>query len=87
MKYKHDELITDDIIRHWCNEINDQDDPLYRVPTYKVHKIDTSEYYDIADDLVNSKRIEMGLEPYYYEVTDIPVETYEEEEIVEEDVE
>lgn len=79
MKYKHDDLITNDIIRHWCNEISDPNDPLYRVPTYKVRKIGTDEYYDTADDLVNSRRIEMGLEPYYYEVTDIPVEQQERE--------
>ena len=79
MKYLHDDQITNDIIRHWCNEISDPEDPLYRVPAFKVHKIGTEEYYDTADDLINSRRIEMGLESYYYEPTDIPVEKEPEE--------
>ena len=79
MIHLHNE-VTNDIIRHWANEIEDMNDPLYRVPAYKVHKIGTNEYYDDAFDLINEKRIEMGLEPYYYEATDIEVEHEEEPE-------
>ena len=41
---------------------------------YKIHKVGTEEYYDEAIDLTNEVRIEKGLEPYYYEETNIIVE-------------
>ena len=86
MKYIHIEQaeITktwgDNLIRHWCNEIEDENDPLYRIPTYKIHKIGTDEYYVEVVDVKNEKRAEIGLEPYYYEPTDIPVEREEPDE-------
>ena len=85
MIYLHEELLGNNLIRHWANEIDDATDPLYRVPTYKVHKIDTNEYYDDAFDLINEKRIEVGLKPYYYEETNIVVENKEEHDDVPQD--
>ena len=86
MKYVHVEKWEttqtwgDNLIRQWCNEIEDETDPLYKTPVYKVHKVDTDEYYDDVIDLTNSYRIEHGMEPYYYEPTDIPVEREEPDE-------
>lgn len=76
MKYLHYKLLGNNLIRHWCNEISDLDaeNPEYEVPTFQIRKIGTLEYYDEAIDLTNARRAEMGLQPYYYEVTDMPIE-------------
>ena len=81
MKYLHVRQHNNELIIHWANEIPDDesDNPMYIIPTYKVHKIGTEQYYDEAIDYPNEYRIEKGLQPFYYEVTDIEVEKQEEE--------
>ena len=63
-------------IIHWANDVSDLDfdNPKYLIPKYLIHKLDTEEYYDSAYDLTNTERERAGLDPYYYEPTDIPID-------------
>ena len=74
MKHLHEEMKNEKVIRRWVNEIEDSADELYYLPTFKIHKIGTDEYYDLADDLTNEKREQNGLEAYQYEVSDIEID-------------
>ena len=74
MKYIHEELLGNNFIRRWCNEVENISDPDYNKPTFEIHKIGTNEYYTEAVDLPNDERIRLGLEPFRYEITDIPVD-------------
>ena len=40
----------------------------------KVQNVQTGGIYDYADDVPNEERIKLGLEPYSYIETDIPIE-------------
>lgn len=74
MIYLHEEILPSGLIRRWANEITDTTAPEYETPTYQIRKIGTMEYYAEAIDLTNANRIARGLQPYYYEVTDMPIE-------------
>ena len=84
MIFLHVEPYKETLIRHWANEIENEDDPLYEIPTYQIHKLNTDEYYDEAIDLPNEERERRGLIPFFYEETNIPVEKPESEEDEEE---
>ena len=69
-KYKENE----NLVERWCNDVEFPTQENYNERVYKIHKIGTEEYYDDAIDLPNDVRESMGLAPYLYEPTEIPVE-------------
>lgn len=80
MIYLHEKLLgRDDLIRRWCNEISDEQHPEYETPTFWIHNITTDVLYEDAVDIINERRIEMGLEPYFYEMTNTPIDPYDPE--------
>lgn len=86
MAYLHEQIINNNLIKRWANDVPDLDttNPDYETPKYQILKIGTQEHYVDAVDLLNSERIALGLEPYYYEVTDIVIENDDGQETIEE---
>lgn len=73
-KYIHEIPYKENLVQRWCNTIKDQDDPDYFKREYKCYNPVEDYYYDDPIDLINSERIRRGLEPYYYEPSNIPVD-------------
>lgn len=79
MSYIHKADIENNLIEHWCNDVGTELEEGYFDRVYLVHKVGTEEYYPSPVDLPNEIREAMGLEPYIYEPTEIPIPQDEEE--------
>ena len=82
MKYLHEEpymsgnenIWEGSLIKRWANDVWTEDEEGYKLPKYYLHKIGTDEYYPDPVDVKNEKRIELGLKPYEYEISDKLIE-------------
>ena len=64
MVYLHSSNISNNLVRHWANEISDnfKNSDEYLIPTYKIRQIETDIIYDEGIDILPCR--------YTYEATD-----------------
>lgn len=69
MIYLHEKQISDTLIRHWANEVseNNNEQEEYEVATYYIKQIETGINYCEAVDIIPCR--------YTYESTEEPIET------------
>ena len=66
MIYLHEAPYDETLIRHWANEISENNDEEFEKATYKIKQVETDIIYDEAVDAIPCR--------YTYEATDLPIE-------------
>ena len=71
MVYLHEAPYRDGLVRHWANEIPENNSEDFSEATFKIRQVETGVVYDEAVDVIPCR--------YTYEATDEPIEPSESE--------